>query len=195
MLLVRAAFRKFRRLDGGREILNKMINRRSAPISGLVLASIRRYRGRRQCAVVQDREQPAGCLPPPSKRRSYPRLPPSLPLSPPKPEPPYRDPTLFRQNVLEICAAQALIRFPVPAAIAAGDFVGRVRLARRCVFAAHKLGDSGIEMMEIDLVEGKVKRRVINTKPSSATSSSRASGSRTRPIPFSSRMIPRRHQG
>src|SRR3954469_17748126 len=27
-------------------------------------------------------------------------------------------------------------------------------------FAAHKLGDAGIEMMEIDSVEGKVKRRV-----------------------------------
>ena len=47
-------------------------------------------------------------------------------------------------------------------------------------FAAHKLGDLGLEMMEIALVDGSVKRRVDQYRGrASATSSSRSAASKT----------------
>src|SRR5580698_10492871 len=69
--------------------------------------------------------------------------------------------TLFLQNVLETREADKR-EFVFLSQLQSQPAISWVAFGwpDDAFFAAHKLGDSGIEMMEIDLVEGKVKRRV-----------------------------------
>jgi adenylate cyclase len=69
--------------------------------------------------------------------------------------------TLFLQNVLETREADKR-EFVFLSQLQSQPAISWVAFGwpDDAFFAAHKLGDAGIEMMEIDLVEGKVKRRV-----------------------------------
>ena len=69
--------------------------------------------------------------------------------------------TLFLQNVLETREADKR-EFVFLSQLQSQPAISWVAFGwpDGSFFAVHKLGDSGIEMMEIDLVEGKVKRRV-----------------------------------
>jgi adenylate cyclase len=69
--------------------------------------------------------------------------------------------TLFLQNVLETREADKR-EFVFLSQLQSQPAISWVAFGwpDDAFFAAHKLGDSGIEMMEIELVEGKVKRRV-----------------------------------